>query len=378
MNMFRKNRSSERDFVAFPYKIISGVLANSCNKNVLVSPVRIMSILAFLSRFTDNETKTRIAKVIGLSDESLHVLSGDLWLPSNSYFPWSSEEYKRQIMIEKSSSVWINSNIPTSDYFDTVTKEWNFEKVALSLSTDETKQRIKEYVKKHTHGMITNLNVDLPEIVKAVLVDCIYFKGKWRFTFDSSDTEPDIFHSITSDETVPFMKVRLIHGYYYTCRTFYAVSLDYRCYCEDRSYSMRIYLPKNGKSCADVLRIIQERGSGIEFREKPISLCMPRFQISKQTDLFCVLKDMNLDISKMPINISNDKKEKLIISEMIQQGSLKVTEKGTEVGMATYSRCFMGTFRVRYKEIKVNRPFVFEIVENYSGIRIFAGVVNKI
>ena len=197
-------------------------------------------------------------------------------------------------------------------------------------------------------------------------------------TFDTSDTKPDIFYSTNSEKIVPFMKVRLRFGDYYSCRTFQAIELKYRCYCEDRSYSMRIYLPNENKSCEDVLRIIQKRKSGIEFKTKPIILSMPKFNLSKEEKLSDVLKNIGVDIAKMKSYIFKDNGESLIINDIIQQGSMRVTERGTEAGVSTYTSLILGHPRkIHYKEMKVNRPYIFEIVEKHSRLRLFAGVVNK-
>ena len=300
MNMFNKKKSVQSPFELFSTKVLLKLLENNGNKNVLVSPARIMSILAFLSNFTDDETKKHIFRILSITDDDANsYLAKECLLPSDNYGLWASEEYKEAIRVENCSSVWVDSSITTSDTFDVVSKEWNFEKVVTSLCSDETKQRIKDYVKMYTNGIIRNMNVDFLPNIKAALVDCLYFKGKWRMTFDTSNTKPDVFYSTNSEKIVPFMKVRLRFGHYYSCRTFQAIELDYRCYCEDRSYSMRIYLPNENKSCVDALRIIQKRGSGIEFKTKPIILSMPKFNMSKEEKLSGVLKNIGMNIGKI-------------------------------------------------------------------------------
>lgn len=380
MNTFNKKQSALSPYELFSIRLLSQLLEKNGNKNVLVSPARIMSILFFLSHFTDNDTKKQIGKLLSITDDdAINYLTKESLLPSDNYESWASEEYKKVIKVENCSTVWVDSSISTSDVFDVVSKEWHFEKVVTSLCSDETKQRIKDYVKMHTNGMIKNMNVDISPITKAVLVDCLYFKGKWRMTFDTSDTKPDIFYSTNSEKIVPFMKVRLRFGDYYSCRTFQAIELEYRCYCEDRSYSMRIYLPNENKSCEDVLRIIQKRKSGIEFKTKPIILSMPKFNISKEEKLSGVLKNIRVDIAKMNSYIFKDACESLMINDIIQQGSIRVTERGTEAGVSTYTSLKLGFPRkIHYKQMKVNRPFIFEIVEKHSGLRLFAGVVNKV
>ncbi len=374
-----KKYIAQSPFKKFSIKVLSNLLNCNQNKNFLVSPARIMSILAFLSNFTDDETKKHILNILEMNDDDdkLQILSRDFLLPSNNYESWTRDKERKLLKIENYSTVWIDSKLSTSDFFNTLSKEWNFIKIISSFFYDETKENITNIVKEHTNGMIKKINFDLSNCTKAILIDCLNFKGKWEKTFDTNDTKPDIFYSMNFKKIVPFMKVRLIHGNYY-CQSFYAIELKYRCYCIDRSYSMRIYLPRGDKTCKDVLGIIQKRSSSIEFKTRPIILSLPKFKISIEENLSDVLKNMGLDIKQIAAYIFDEKSEYLMINDIVQQGSLKTTEKGTEVGISTYTSCIMGKSRVHFKELKVNRPFIFEIIEKYSGLRLFAGVVNKV
>lgn len=380
MNIFFKKKNTLSPSELFSIKLLSRLLEKNDNKNVLVSPARIMSILTFMSCFTDNETRKCIFKILSITrDDAIRYLTKECLLPSDNYETFVREKDKEVIKVENCSSVWVDSSIPTSDVFDAVSKEWYFKKVVASLCSDETKQRINDYVRNGTNGMIRNMNVDFSPITKAILVDCLYFRGKWRMTFDTSNTKPDVFYSTNSEHIVPFMKVWLMFGQYYSCRTFQAIELEYRCYCVDRSYSMRLYLPNDNRTCEDILRIIKKNRSGIEFKTKPIILSMPKFNMSKEEKMTGVLKIMGLDIEKIKYHIFKDNDEGLMINDIIQQGSVKVTEKGTEAGVSTYTSLILGRPRkIHYKEMKVNRPFIFEIVEKHSGLRLFAGVVNKV
>lgn len=378
--MFNKKQIDPHLFEVFSLKVLTALSENAAGKNVLVSPARIMSLMALLSSFTNEQTRTRIAKILGIaSEDMLHYLKKDQLLPSDNYYSWASSDDCELPTVENTSSAWIDSSIATSPQFDSVLKDWEFEKNVVSLSSEATKLRINDYVKVHTKGMIHDIDVDISELAKVVLVDCLYFKGKWSYTFDTSDTEPDVFHSAYSDNIVPFMKNKYMFGNYYSCQTFQAIDLEYRCYCEDRSYSMRIYLPHEGKSCNDVLRVMHNHKNGIELKNVPVLLKMPKFVIKEKENISLVLNRLGLDMARMHLFIFPDKNESLLLDDVIQKGAVKVTEKGTETGMSTYTSMKLGRPRkIIYIEMNVNRPFIFEIIEKHSGLRLFAGIVNEV
>ena len=103
--MFNKKKSVQSPFELFSTKVLLKLLENNGNKNVLVSPARIMSILAFLSNFTDDETKKHIIKILSITDGSNRYLTKESLLPSDNYESWASEEYKKAIRVENCSSL---------------------------------------------------------------------------------------------------------------------------------------------------------------------------------------------------------------------------------------------------------------------------------
>ena len=93
MNTFNKKQSALSPYELFSIRLLSQLLEKNGNMNVLVSPARIMSILAFLSNFTDDETKKHIIKILSITDGSNRYLTKESLLPSDNYESWASEEY---------------------------------------------------------------------------------------------------------------------------------------------------------------------------------------------------------------------------------------------------------------------------------------------
>ena len=71
----------------------------------------------------------------------------------------------------------------------------------------------------------------------------------------------------------------------------------------------------------------------------------------------------------------------LKITDIVQQVKVKVNENDTEAAALTYLReigCCLPIEKPKTIVMKVNRPFIFEIVEDSSNTVLFAGVINNI
>ena len=109
---------------------------------------------------------------------------------------------------------------------------------------------------------------------------------------------------------------------------------------------------------------------------KPVILYLPKFSLKSTVNFSDLLSINGIGKIQLPLSENN---QSLVIDKIIQQGAIKVTEKGTEAGVSTYTVMYLGLpRRIKYYEMKINRPFVFEIVEDHSGARLFAGVVNQL
>lgn len=69
--MFNKKQIDPHLFEAFSLKVLAALSENAAGKYVLVSPARIMSLMALMSSFTNEQTRTRIAKILGIASEDM-------------------------------------------------------------------------------------------------------------------------------------------------------------------------------------------------------------------------------------------------------------------------------------------------------------------
>ncbi len=66
----------------------------------------------------------------------------------------------------------------------------------------------------------------------------------------------------------------------------------------------------------------------------------------------------------------------ICIGDVIQKTFIQVDERGTKAGAAT--AVTMNTGDITLNEVKLNRPFLYMIVDNETGLPAFIGVVKDI
>ena len=117
------------------------------------------------------------------------------------------------------------------------------------------------------------------------------------------------------------------------------------------------------------------------MEEEEVKLSLPKFTIESKVNMKRALQQLDLDcIFKSP-DIIPDCIKDLQISDILQQVKIKVNENETEAAALTEVVMCLGCPSPEPKKpvvMTVNRPFLFEIAEEYSNTILFAGLINNI
>uniref|UniRef100_A0A2K6EKL0 Serpin family A member 5 n=1 Tax=Propithecus coquereli TaxID=379532 RepID=A0A2K6EKL0_PROCO len=197
-------------------------------------------------------------------------------------------------------------------------------------------KQINDYVAKQTQGKIVDLikNLDSNEIM--VMVNYIFFKGKWETSFDPKSTKEQDFH-VTRKKVV---RVPMMNGedeYYYlldrnlSCRV---VGVPYQ-----GNATALFVLPSEGKMAQLENRLSEEtlRKWFKMFTKRELELYLPKFSIEGSYQLEKVLPRLGIsevftshaDLSGIS-NYSN-----IQVSEMVHDAVVEVDESGTKAAAAT-------------------------------------------
>ncbi|NXD29828.1 SPB4 protein, partial [Spelaeornis formosus] len=271
-------------------------------------------------------------------------------------------------------------------YLDSTKKFYRaeLEPVNFKYTEEEVRDKINFWIENETKGKIKDLFaagfIDPSTVL--VLVNAIYFKGKWAVEFKKEDTKETYFHVNKNERR----KVQMMfqEGYFNMTiiKELKTKILELQYF--NNELSMFILLPEDDcedftgleqLECALNYEKLAEWTSSATMQPLRVKVHLPQFKMEESYVLNSTLQEMGVmnvfDWGKADLS-GISMKDGLIVSKAIQKTIVEVNEEGTEAG------CSMGLLAmplccpVTY-EFKANHPFLFFIRHNQTNAILFFG-----
>lgn len=255
---------------------------------------------------------------------------------------------------------------------------------------------INAWVKDHTQGMIPSIidslnwrTVNDWQTV-AVLVNAVYFKGKWASNFNRARSALGTFHLADGVHRPCAMMKRV------DSRMLYAEDGDLQLvelpYGEGRGVAATVLLPKRGGAVPlpELVRRLGWWGGAAALRDLTerlapthVSLQLPRFKLEFGVrDMVPELESAfgireALRAGGQFRTMSHD--DTMHLHSLLHKAVVDVDEEGTTAAAATAGLMWAtrSVSMVPPKEVIVDRPFVFLIRDVRAGMVLFAGAVER-
>jgi serpin B len=211
-----------------------------------------------------------------------------------------------------------------------------------------------------------------------LLINAIYFKGKWTSEFDKDQTldQPFYLYSGSSAEVPTMMQksdFKVLDG-----EGFIMGEFPYG----QGNFVMDIILPDERNGLSALLPSITDAafaGWVDELSEREVNLFLPRFKYDYKKGLVEILTDMGMGIAFTDgadfTNIAEF--PPLLISDVLHQAFIETNEEGTEAAAATI--VIIGTTSIGPTTpfpFVADHPFIYIIREVTTGSIIFMGRVS--
>lgn len=345
-------------------------------KNLLISPASIKTILAMILEGAGGQSAAQIASALRLDSghsnhrEILRKLLYDLTDTSGA----TLVQYFNRLFVSKKYAVNPNYDKIIRGYYNASVRSIDF-------TNPSEIQTINNEVKESTRGLIPDIvNPDaIPADTMMIITNALYFKGKWKHSFDPKETTTKCFQSRQKGcINVPMMQIEETFNYQFLKGLqAHAVELPY----SDHKYAMVLIVPNTDRP-----RFVSDLRNNkfVEILDKlvpeEITLVMPRFTIEFDTDLTEVLQQRPpeiVDIFGAQANLTGIiTNANTHVSQIIHKAKIIVNEHGTEAAAASGAVFIplMGSMKPR---VVADRPFVFIIYHRASKNIIFEGVLNE-
>jgi serine protease inhibitor len=325
--------------------------------NVAFSPVSILGAMSMAGFGAQGETREEIFSGLGLP---LNTTSGEL----GSYLNGLSLEGEARLDV--ANALVLTGGGILGSYQQMVREDFDAEVFSGGL------EEINGWVSKKTQGKIPKMLEELSSASACVLLNAVYFKGKWASPFEVEATVKAPF-TLGSGQRVGVDMMRQRGDFpFVSNENFSAVALPY-----EGPLMMVVVLPEKGF----VLDREFFKGLPYQFRGdvSKVDLMLPKFTLETSLDLVSSFKnlgmDLPFDLDKADFSLMSQ--QSLAISQIKHKVFIAVDEKGTEAAAATAIVMMVGSMAVPLvHEFKVDRPFFFVIVELSSNAILFCGKVE--
>lgn len=340
-------------------------------ENTLISPYSVMQALAMTTNGADGETKAEMEKALGgMSIEKL-----------NEYlYTWrESQPNSEKCKLSTANSIWskvddellFNQDFlqKNADYYNADIFKAPFDKT--------TVDDINNWVNEKTDKMIPKLLEEISNDSIMFLINAVAFDAKWMEPYTENDVYDSYFTS--SDGTVNTAHIMASTEYTYL----HGENAEgFMKYYDGGRYAFAALLPDEGIALSDYVnsltpqefnRIISEPEMTAIYTE------LPKFKYDFDTELNKTLKDMGMnsafyegaDFSKM-VNICCH------IDSVLHKTHIEVDEEGTKAAAVT-SVGIVGDCApiIPEKEIILNRPFLYAIVDTETSLPVFIGTLDQ-
>lgn len=362
-------------YTDFAFSLFQGCATEE--NSIMVSPLSVSVAMMMTANGADGDTLVQMKEALCGSEDMEDYNRG------LSAFSGSLNQYDN-VSWNQANSIWLRDLEGLELKEDYLWKNQNWYDAQLyKVSFDtQTVKDINQWVDDNTNGMIDEIIKEVSPETILCLVNAVAFEAEWKDKYEKSDIYDRTFYMENGTEQTAMM---MYH--------------EENCYIEDENttgfikpykegYSFVALLPAEKMSLKEYEEILTaEKWSNLmESRmNTPVNTGIPCFKSEYSVTLNNRLVDMgmvdafdekNADFSKM-LTLSDGN---IWIDKVIHKTFIEVNEEGTKAGAATIveMECGVAAIEEPIKEVYLNRPFVYAIVEDATQLPVFIGELEQV
>ena len=337
------------------------------NENIVFSPISVIYALSLAGNGALDETYDEFSNLLGgISPKDMNA---SLYNKDNEL---SSTE---KSIVKIGNSVWVNgepAGNSLSDEFLGIADEYYSAKVEELHFDKNAEDKMNEWVKDKTDGMIDKAVDNLDPDLVMILMNTVLFDGKWEEPFEEDRTYDGVFYNYDGSESAAsYMRSNEIYGY---------IELDgaqgvYKRY-EDY-YKFIAILPEGDINDFIANMDIAEIISKTRYSDMvEVGLSLPKFEYDTSINFNEILQGMGLERAFTNNaqfgGLFREDGRNVFISNVSQKAKIIMNEGGTKA--AAYTEIEMPECEFSYVSLKFDKPFFYMIIDK-DGTPLFLGTI---
>lgn len=354
--------------------------------NLVVSPASITTALTMPWSGARGETEAQMRSVLHLEGTADEVITTSGQLSRALQDPARPIVFSiaNQLFAEKTYKLVPAYVEKTRAAFGAPVESLDFKR-----APNPSRIKINRWVESKTERRIKDLipQDGIEADTRLVLVNAIYFLGDWAIPFDREDTRPAPFH-LTASETKAVPTMHREGGFRIAQRDgVTALDIPYK----GSELSMVFLIPDEIEGLAAVEAALDTKKLDAllsSLTGELVLLALPKFEVNPGDSL-----SLGEDLKALGMRLAFDRDrahftgiadppnpaDRLVLAKVFHKAFVRVDEKGTEAAAATAVMGVMAGFGGGGggpRLVKVDRPFLFLIRDNASGLILFLGRVS--
>lgn len=353
----------------FAFRLLREADAQFSGSSLFLSPMGVTIVASMLANGADGATYDEIVEALGLKGYTLDQVN-------DCYATLVSALYKASgsVSFTLANSVWAARDLTLRKQFcQNMENTFDAESFSVDFGAAGTLKQVNDWCSKKTNGLIPKMFDQLDTQTRALLINALYFKGDWKYTFDESATAEGGFQTLAGTSTkVQYMSLTGNLESYQDEK----VSLVKMPYSGNGAFLMEAIVPTGDfKAFLSGLSPARLQQWDQAARMQETRLRFPKFtaEFDSEKQLVPVLMRLGIKRAFSPdaADFSNMSSEQLYVSNFRQKTYVKVDEKGTEAAAVTEAEMRKNAASGLF--ITFDRPFVYLIREASTGAILFIG-----
>ncbi|MCQ2386227.1 MAG: serpin family protein [Clostridia bacterium] len=360
-----------RSAADFSFALFRG-LANR-NGNTLFSPLSAALCLGMVANGAGGRTRTQMETAFSMD---IDLLNRNLYALSSSF------DREEENVIHTANSIWFrdDGSFHIKEEFLQTSADWYGAQVYAAPFNQSTVRDINAWCKKQTDGMIDKMIDDLDASSLMYLIDALTFDAAWEEEYEKEGVKDGTFHCYDGSSG----KVKMLSSTERSYLKGEGATGFVKNYKGER-YGFVGLLPDEGTDIYTFIDSLDgDKWTSLWDSREYLSVfvLMPEFSDSAEMKLNDVLQARGMtdmfspeaDFSGMGYSDGGN----IYCSGVFQKTYIKVDRHGTKAAAITWAEMKCGSSFAEMPTVVLDRPFVYAIVDNATGLPIFIGAITEL